>query len=259
MEVLTNLLQTLITDNSGIGNTLAQRELLLKIANKSHFHLCSTPFERTSIPVFKKIRNEFNHAVRPIFLKYLTKVESQFISTHFSEESQNKMKQGYLPVGWTVHHQKAISCGGLNMTKEYDQRIRKMALTKEEMVLLPEDPEEKDNYILACQLNRYLSMKEKSGLLKSTFHKMFQRHLILLPQDLHMALEEAFLTPQKKHLSREISTPSAHKLFHFPSSPLLIYGSERHLFGDALKPKTMYRSQDELLPFITAHQWQRLR
>lgn len=259
MEVLTNLLQTLITGNPEVGNTLAQRELLLKIANKSHFHLCSMPFERTSVPVFKKIRNEFNLAVRPMFLKYLAKVEAQFIATHFSEENQNRMKQGYLPIGWTVHHQRAISCGGLNMTKDYYPRIRKMTLTKEEMVLLPEDPEEKDNYILACQLNRYLSIKEKSGLLKSTFFKMFQRHLILLPQALHVALEEAFLTPQKKHLSAEINAPLARKLFHFPSSPLLIYGSERHLFGDALKPKTMYRFQDEMLPFITAHQWQRLR
>lgn len=258
MHSVTDLLQILLTNNTQVGNTYEQRELLQKIAHNTHFHLCTVPFERTDVSTFKKIRSEFNDAIRPVFLKYLVKVESRFISSHFSPEEHDKMAQGYLPFGWTVHHQKSISCGGLNMAKEYYPRIRKMTLTPDEMVLLPEDVEKQANYILACQLNRFLAVKEKSGSLTSTFYKMFQRYLILLPQALHQALEDSFLTPQKKQLSFG-GDLSEQKMFHFPLSPLLIYGGERHLFGDALKPRTVYRYKDDSLPLMTAHQYHHLR
>ena len=133
MDTTTHLLPIIASTRIEISNSFQKRTSLINLIKNSHLELRHIPFERTDVPTFKRIREEFNSSIRPIFLKYLWKVENSFIKKHFTFFEQEKIMTGYLPIGWTVHHQRPISCGGLNYSKEFDKKIRKVPLTLEDL------------------------------------------------------------------------------------------------------------------------------
>ncbi len=254
MELIADLLKTMASGVSKESDADAQRRELLSVLRSTQLTLNSIPFERTEIHTFIRLRREYDFSVRPLFLKYLYKVEPTFISKTFSKEDQYKIQRGFLPSGWTIHHQRPLSCGGLSIAQEYDKRIRKIRINPADLEAYPED--KRAYYAYARQLYRFLRSAEKKGHLRRTFYKMFQCYMILLPRQVHKNLEDAFLTPQKLALS---ASNEENPTFYFPCSPLLIYGNTGYKEVKNPKLKKIRYHEDDAMPYVTSKQLQNIK
>lgn len=150
---------------------------------------------KTSYSAFAERNREhyfFDRSIRPIFLKYLLKAYPEVSGQLFNDENLNRMKDGKNPQGWTIHHQKPLLLGGKHMQGSFYNDIRKQAL--------PEGTSLSSEETFKIQLDSYLAQKEKEGTLKQTMNGIFSGYIVLIPHNLHEALENDIIEPQKDNI-----------------------------------------------------------
>ena len=189
-----------------------------------------------------ELREEFTQSVRSIFLKYLLLVDKEAIATLFSETEKNKIRKGFVPANWSVHHQKPLSWGGRSFNQDMLLEIERTPLTKKQ------EKECQNNFytpfLKRCyQMDNFLQKAYQRGTLKETFTKLFFHYLILLPHHIHQELEDNYLMPQVKNISslrekpenngkKEVLAPLSYVLwdqfiyhgsyFSFPRKPQIV-------------------------------------
>lgn len=148
-----------------------------------------------------KLRKEFVHCIRPIFLKYLLQVDKETMDKHFTDEDKARILAGFVPKGWSVHHQKPLSWGGRSFNPEMEEKINKTPLTPEQEVECADCPYETD-LRLRYKIDNLLKKAQRKGHLKRTFIKLFKHYLILMPHSVHANFEDNYLMPQVDYISQ---------------------------------------------------------
>ena len=150
---------------------------------------------KTSCSAFAERNREryfFDRSIRPIFLKYLLKAYPEVSGQLFNDENLNRMKDGKNPQGWTIHHQKPLLLGGKHMQGSFYNDIRKQPLLEGTSLSSEET--------FKIQLDSYLAQNEKEGTLKQTMNRIFSGYIVLIPHNLHEALENDIIKPQKDNI-----------------------------------------------------------
>lgn len=144
------------------------------------------------------VKEDFYHAVRPVFLKFLPIVDKESVERTFSREEIFGMQEyGCLPRKWNIHHQKSVAWGGCNFNPIYAAEIKNIPLTKEQEKECERNVEHFNSYILRFQLTNFLENAQRKGKLTKAFYNLFNGVLIVLPRELHKRLEREFMDVQK--------------------------------------------------------------
>lgn len=148
-----------------------------------------------------ELRKEFVHCIRPMFLKYLLQVDKKTMDKHFNDEDKARILAGFVPKGWSVHHQKPLSWGGRSFNPDMEKKIRAVPLNEEQEIECLNCPYEKD-LRFRYQIDNFLCKAQKKGNLERVFIKLFKNYLILLPHAFHSKLEDNFLMPQTEYITK---------------------------------------------------------
>ena len=173
-----------------------------------------------------ELRKEFTHCIRPIFLKYLLQVDKETMDKYFTDEDKARILAGFVPKGWSVHHQKPLSWGGRSFNPDMEEKIEKTPLTPEQEAECINCPYEKD-LRLRYKIDNLLKQAQRKGQLERTFIKLFKHYLILMPHSVHSHLEDNYLTPQAEHITQL-------KKHHPDSEERIVLAPLSHILWDQL-------------------------
>ena len=155
---------------------MSHEDLLSSVSQYGLFSLRYSPVVNTSRVAKERRRNEFGLAIRHLFLRFLTKVESRTIQRLFTEAEINDIAHGSIDT-FNVHHLRGLDIGGRNFNPDFIPDIKRIHLSNREVsgISLHCDWE---HIVFGRRMEHYLEMQERRGQLKSAFHNLFAGNLI---------------------------------------------------------------------------------